>query len=925
MDETDLQNAGLTRVASPGNPSDPGWSPADYGLKKVRDIDPEPSGQVSTPATDAAIADFDKLSQPPPPSIEKPKPGLFEPGGLLYPGSGDWWKSHIAPLGEALKQQAVGMVREAATPPKNYWELAKQTNPMLQQLAPSIEGQASAAKMILDRARGAKGITDEQIARTASPEYAMARTMMEHPIGSREWWGAAVPLGLEAAQYAAILAPVLGPAAEAAEASFGRGIRPRPVTTEPPPVQVKPTVAPEIVGGEKFVTTKEGKVVPAPEEPPAAKPKPPPVPETDEQAEARAVNLMKRHRELGGDPEALFQSMAKEHGQNPTWGEFADELEDDIKDLSQAVPREGGETVAQQSIKRAQNIELARRRTQELRDQALREGRDPNTVKTVTPEDVEAQWQEYEQELRNRSVQEIEDAARSQKEIAAEKAQPKGGRYAKQPSYAQMEEGTAPFGVKTRPGGQVAGAGRGDYAVGEAQGATARGTVRTQPVPTGERPVAGKAPGATKEIIRGGPLWEKAKANVNKDLGLSNDPKERMRQLTQTDDPIVQPGELEKMYEYEHNALLRQEHGRTQYKPTEQPPPPGTKASVPVMITKQMESDLRSRGLTQEEINKLTPQQAHDILGKAPSPPVAPDDPKALRRKAFKKVSDGFYRHTDPESGLVVQHNKETGKWEAKHPQTGEVLNTNDTRRRALDANLSGSLEKTAEEPQVPPEVAAAAEATERETRMTEPEMVNVTKHIFGRVKARGQTGLMSKPQMLEGGREALDAGIDPEWASRTGMLEPDEKYAIVRAHGEDLRAAAHEADQAYRKHTTADNKAAADKAFWDYSEWDRYKGAPAKKKAWEANPGMDVEPDFDPHHFVDMRQQMVRENGKDFSPKQERQAMKDLQKIKETRHRRVNAMQAYDDALDKLAPDAPDIKKPGEVEAWLNKVMPCD
>jgi len=47
--------------------------------------------------------------------------------------------------------------------------------------------------------------------------------------------------------------------------------------------------------------------------------------------------------------------------------------------------------------------------------------------------------------------------------------------------------------------------------------------------------------------------------------------------------------------------------------------PPGT-ASVPVMITKQMESDLRAMGYSQADIDKMTPRQANEILARKPPP-----------------------------------------------------------------------------------------------------------------------------------------------------------------------------------------------------------------------------------------------------------------------------------------------------------------
>lgn len=52
----------------------------------------------------------------------------------------------------------------------------------------------------------------------------------------------------------------------------------------------------------------------------------------------------------------------------------------------------------------------------------------------------------------------------------------------------------------------------------------------------------------------------------------------------------------------------------------------GTTASVPVMITRKMEADLLSRGLTQEQINAMTPQEANDMLAQ-PVPTAAPIEP----------------------------------------------------------------------------------------------------------------------------------------------------------------------------------------------------------------------------------------------------------------------------------------------------------
>ena len=49
----------------------------------------------------------------------------------------------------------------------------------------------------------------------------------------------------------------------------------------------------------------------------------------------------------------------------------------------------------------------------------------------------------------------------------------------------------------------------------------------------------------------------------------------------------------------------------------------GSVASVPTQMTKAMEAQLKQRGLTQAQIDKLTPQRAHEILA-TPAASVAP-------------------------------------------------------------------------------------------------------------------------------------------------------------------------------------------------------------------------------------------------------------------------------------------------------------
>lgn len=88
------------------------------------------------------------------------------------------------------------------------------------------------------------------------------------------------------------------------------------------------------------------------------------------------------------------------------------------------------------------------------------------------------------------------------------------------------------------------------------------------------------------------------------------------------------------------------EGGRLKYdKPDEATPAepaktePTTKASIPVMITNKMEADLRAKGHTQEQIDKMTPQEANDILN---APPETKDGKKYTSAvAAFGESKDG--------------------------------------------------------------------------------------------------------------------------------------------------------------------------------------------------------------------------------------------------------------------------------------------
>lgn len=271
--------------------------------------------------------------------------------------------------------------------------------------------------------------------------------------------------------------------------------------------------------------------------------------ETDESAQARAHAAMKKLDDLGGNWEYIHQALTEEHGEPPTYGELANELEDEIKDLT-STPRE--------ALKNYE-IGLARRRTRQAqaREDALaqQEGREPNKVPTITPAQIRADYLRREAEATRVWMEQA-----FPKKSGEQPVRQKGVKYAKQPGYAQMEEGPTSLRVETRPGGQVPGPGNRYQTERGAQGEAAGRPVSQQPRPASQ-PVAPEAP----------------PENVP---------------------PPVKPSGV----------------------------------SIPIMITKKMEADLRDRGFLQEEINKLTPQQAHDAISSTQTIGIEP----ATKTKTFR-------------------------------------------------------------------------------------------------------------------------------------------------------------------------------------------------------------------------------------------------------------------------------------------------
>ena len=225
---------------------------------------------------------------------------------------------------------------------------------------------------------------------------------------------------------------------------------------------------------------------------------------------------------------------------------------------------------------------------------------------------------------------------------------PKGGETgAKQPSDAQVQARTTAQRVEERPGGEVEGAGVSDIDVGKEEGAGARGEVSTPEAVT------------LREDIEDALASAERKAAAGDHRGAAEDI--AYVQDFMPEDPF-QVAEIERRFE-----AMPQE--KAEPLPVEEvaPSTEPTGVSIPMMITKQMEADLREAGFNQEEINKLTPQQAHDILkmgkqpveetapveeptvpAEEPAAPVTPEAPKLTKNR--QKIMDQL-----PEDGSWVK------------------------------------------------------------------------------------------------------------------------------------------------------------------------------------------------------------------------------------------------------------------------------
>ncbi|MFA6690060.1 MAG: hypothetical protein WCS18_11340, partial [Sphaerochaetaceae bacterium] len=101
--------------------------------------------------------------------------------------------------------------------------------------------------------------------------------------------------------------------------------------------------------------------------------------------------------------------------------------------------------------------------------------------------------------------------------------------------------------------------------------------------------------------------------------------------------PVEAPAATEKPAETPPAATVAEDQAiAAMPEPAAEPPPveempPADAASVPVMVTKKMEADLRAKGYSQADIDKMTPQTAWVALNEKPAPERVQEAPESVQ------------------------------------------------------------------------------------------------------------------------------------------------------------------------------------------------------------------------------------------------------------------------------------------------------
>ena len=228
---------------------------------------------------------------------------------------------------------------------------------------------------------------------------------------------------------------------------------------------------------------------------------------------------------------------------------------------------------------------------------------------------------------------------------------------------------------------------------------------------------------------------------------------------------------------------------------TEQPAAGSTTASVPMMITRQMEADLLARGFAQEQINAMTPQQANDILAQPfeasnqESAPIVTEPPASegpAIKEQFSAMGQGA---VDSYYAAVLKSLNERGK--VPSPERGSnVGQTWDRVRGQMSPEeFVGQLRANADDPS---RIVAPAQQQQQPASQPPARPMPVAQMPPGQV-AQGVVGFdtgtgqwVVSGKMGPGGEQANQTNHQQAIAQAFGAQQPVNAWA-VESYGMDL------------------------------------------------------------------------------------------------------------------------------------------
>jgi len=422
------------------------------------------------------------------------------------------------------------------------------------------------------------------------------------------------------------------------------------------------------------------------------------------------------------------------------------------------------------------------------------------------------------------------------------------------------------------------------------------------------------------------PLWEEAVKNVNKRLGVPKDPAERASR--QAEGILDSNEDLNTYYKNEHEAL-KAKYGGEEEAPSE--PQAGRKVLASANVGAHGGEEARVAAI-RRAVREGTPPPGWEgnqadwnmylnLLGGG----VETESAGKLIREPLPKAGAKGETRAEARAEARAEHKevakeviKETGKEEGK--EAGKSLRDIPPTR---DPSEPPPIPVQYREPP-PPRVTQAGMAGRIEDAYRRLHSSRVIS------EASPSEGL-SKNEVIEGGRAAMRAGVDPIAVAKSDNIRADLKYGVMRAHGEDLREHAISLEREARANPSQANTARANEAFSEYSNWDtdvlkqkEVANAELLKRGVE---GIEEEPDL--QNMVDARREFVKTYGRDWEPQEKARVQKAIDQVEQANKSRSAADQGYSRQLEQAAPNPEfEIKNKEELNNAVSQIMkrifPC-